>query len=1041
MTQDRAPSNARPAASGPSSILGRHGFLISELSTLGIACFVAERLWYRTQFPPGAWAAVMLLWLLLAVGAAAWARTGARGADSAKALGAARLLAVCLCSIAVKASAAPFSWRQAGAFGLILLAAQVAGRLFLGLLARSRATGSLEGLRFGAAQGVALFAVHPYLRSGILGAGDASSYSLMVADFLEQWRAGIFPIFIGQSRYAFSGGFHSIRNAPLLEHLAWLFDLLSLGTLNVFALLNLTVLASVLGGVLGCYVALRISLLRSPWLALALAVLYGLCPGVLAPLYAGDMYPTFLTLPFIPWLILGIEQSSVFPRRTWPWALQATALAALWLAHPPVAAWATLVAVVVGAWTVIRDRSRRVLLGIVLALALFLSLSGYLFVSVRSLRLPAVPRAVALSSVDYKVSILRDNWVASFLPVSHGGTHLLSDLQLGYGLWACLLLSAAGAARVRSGRCLLGCLSLILLFAWPIPVLTRFAWRSLPSELLVITNQWPVERFYVLLAAIAVFTIAGAFSRYFARGPWQRPALSALLLAACLWSAAETVKFFRRAEAIAHSEGASEAMHLPENITLSRTHSYEYLGVPDYFSNGHMDPRLETRLLDLKTGRVFADGSSYKAGLSDGISAGRTLTLRKPADGFFAETLRLNPGDARILRFDFLGQQPEGELQITGSSLNETYTLPQSGKSRSFGSAPMASHTLILENSTDAPETASFRFLGRDGGDAFARVSVEPLAENERAIRLASLTPFHAFITADRDCYLETPKLFVPGYRAYVDNVPTVFWRSTNGLIIIPLGKGEHEVTLAYVGSRVLRWSYFGAAAAWLAVLSMIGVYASEGARDIEHWVVALGRSLAVSRRRAIRRLFSAPAALVLFVLAVAAALGLEFGRSLPAATGELHMVIKLPRPDFGRSEPLVTTGRPGAGDFIYVTYLDGAHVLVGHDKWNFGGLKSGPIAVDYEGIQNVEIGLGSLYPEPSGSKEANSTEPELRDLRNRVFVKWNGVLVLSEVAAAYPTSPSEVTVGANTIGGSTTLSHFSGDILSLSRGAPEMPK
>ena len=65
------------------------------------------------------------------------------------------------------------------------------------------------------AQGVALFAVHPYVRSALLGAGDAQSYSLTIADFLKQWRAGIFPVLIGQSEFAYNGGFQPLPQRAL----------------------------------------------------------------------------------------------------------------------------------------------------------------------------------------------------------------------------------------------------------------------------------------------------------------------------------------------------------------------------------------------------------------------------------------------------------------------------------------------------------------------------------------------------------------------------------------------------------------------------------------------------------------------------------------------------------------------------------------------------------------------------------------------------------------------------------------------------------
>ena len=1021
-------------------LLGKHGFLISDVSTLSIVCYVAAKLWYKTQFPPATWVIVLLLWLLTSIGTEIWVESAERRSNSVISKWLTPILAVSICALVMKVFADPFSWRQTSAFGFMFAAALGVNHLILGLIARTRETDRWEGLRFGIAQGAALFAVHPYIRSGLLGAGDATSYSLMIADFLEQWHSGIFPIFIGQSWFAFNGGFQPIRNAPYFQHLACFFDLFSLGTLNVFALQNLTVLASMLGGLLGCFAALRISLSKDPWLALMLAILYGLCPGVLAPLYSGDMYITFMTLPSIPWLVLGLEQSSALPDRIWPWALQGAALAAMWLAHPPVAAWATLIAAIAGLWIIIRERRGKVFGRMILALAIFLALSGYLFVSVSSLRLPVVSRDDALGSIAYKVAILRDNWVNSFLPVSQEGNQLLGDVQLGYGLWVCLLLAVAGAVRARSGRSLLGCFALILLFAWPIPILTRCAWRSLPSELLLVTNQWPMERFYVLLAGLAVFIIASAFSRYSSRGFWQRLSVAMLLLSACLWSTAETWKFFRRAAAISHSESASEDMHRRENITLSRTHSYEYLGMPAYFSNGHMDPRLETRLLDMETLQVFADGSTYRSESTKAVSEPYTFALQKRRDGVFTESVHVEPGQACVLRFDFLGQRPEGEFQITGESLSNLYSLPQSGLSKSFGSGPEAAHALILEDSTNKAEKISFRFVGQDSdnaGEIFARVSVEPLSEQERAIRLASLTPFHAFVAANRDCYLETPKLYVPGYNAFVDGTSAAFTRSSSGLIAIPLSKGEHDVSLIYAGSRLLRWSYNSSAAAWLVLLVIVGAYALGSEQIFAPWIAKIRLFRIKSLWEKAWSSMYARSLLGAVVLAVAIGLWLSAGLFPQVGYGDVQMLIKLPGPLIGRSEPLVTTGRSGAGDFIYITYVDGRHVIVGHDKWNYGGGRSAPIAVDYAKPQKIEISLSSFYPDAHSAKENNYAARGLHYSKQKVSVKWNGVLVLSEDAVAHPSKPNEVTFGENTIGGSTTLRYFSGDILNVARVDP----
>jgi hypothetical protein len=998
-------------------LLGPGGSFISEVSTLGCVCYVADKLWYATHFSAAAWTCAPLLWLAAAAGHALWTGAAGRSPGARRHDWIRQLAATSACSLAIKAFADPFSWKQAAAFALMLLAALWATRLLLALVGRVRGTDTWEGLRLGAAQAAALFGLHPYVRSAILGAGDAMSYSMMVADFRAQVRAGIFPVLIGQSAYAFNGGFQPIRNAPMFEHLAGFVDLISLGTLNVFALQNLAVLACILGAVLGCYAALRISSAKGPWLALGLSVLYGLCPGVLAPLYGGDMYITFMTLPFIPWLILGIEQSSAEPDLVWPWVVQGASLAGMWLAHPPVAAWATLIAGAADVWTAIRNPgwkvARRITVGAVVASLL----GGYVFVSVSSLRLPATSRAEALASIDYKVATLHADWVNSFLPVDHNDSHLLGDVQLGYGLWACLLLSLAGAARSRSGRTLLGCFGLILLFAWPIPLLSRWAWRSLPSELLVVTNQWPMERFYVLLAALAVFIIAQAFGRNF-EGVFRRKLAYALLIGGCLWSAIEARKFFRRAAEIDHTEAASEDMHLPENLMLSRTHSYEYLGVPAYYSNGHMDPRLETRLLDSATWRAFADGSSRRSGTGPKGAQMPTIDLRGRMGGR-GQTLLAGPDQAFILKFDFLGQQPEGELQIKGGSLYEFYTLPLSGKSESFGSGADSSRTLIVENSTATAEKITFQFIGRMGAhppDDIAHISIEPLAKEDRVIRLESLTPFRASVSAERGCYLETPKLFVPGYEASVDGNQMPVLKSPNGLVEVPLTKGEHEVTIEYVGSRLLHWSYATSAGAWLALLAILGA-----------WSLRMEPAFAALVPLRARALFSSPKGRIYIralqgaaLVAVVAALCAKGGAFSKARYGNIQMLIKLPMSAIGQTEPLVTTGRAGSGDFLYVTYVDTGHVIVGHDKWNFGGSKSGPIAVDYQLPQSVEVGLSSLNPASEGPK--------------RVFVRWNGVGVFSEDAAAYPSRPDEVTVGQNTIGGSTTLPRFSGEILDVSR-------
>ena len=114
-------------------------------------------------------------------------------------------------------------------------------------------------------------------------------------------------------------------------------------------------------------------------------------------------------------------------------------------------------------------------------------------------------------------------------------------------------------------------------------------------------NQWPMERLYPLLAGFAVIIIGTGFDRLQASAPPGRILALVLLAGALSWSISEMPKFFERAREVAHTEGESINQHLRDNLVVSRTHSYEYLGTTPYITFGHADPSLENRLIDAKT--------------------------------------------------------------------------------------------------------------------------------------------------------------------------------------------------------------------------------------------------------------------------------------------------------------------------------------------------------------------------------------------------------------------------------------------------------
>jgi hypothetical protein len=143
------------------------------------------------------------------------------------------------------------------------------------------------------------------------------------------------------------------------------------------------------------------------------------------------------------------------------------------------------------------------------------------------------------------------------------------------------------------------------------------------------------------------------------------------------------------------------------------------------------------------------------------------------------------------------------------------------------------------------------------------------------------------------------------------------------------------------------------------------------------------------------------------------------------ASTGPIHLVVSLPQDKAGHSEPLVTTGKTGAGDLVYVSYIDPTHIRIALDHWGGSGAVSDLIPIDYKAPHEIWISMASLQ---------GSAAP--------VTVMLDGAVVLSSPIATYPSTPAEVTVAQNTIGGSSAEAAFSGTLQFVERlGDEPVPK
>lgn len=677
---------------------------------------------------------------------------------------------------------------------------------------------------------IALFAagtwlLHPFMTGRLVGTGDALWYANMLADFVTQWRAGIFPVFVGQTEFAFNGAVYPLRVAPLYQHLAGAIDLVTGRQLDFYSLQHATVLICGFTGFFGCYLGAAKLLPEHRWFACAFAILYLSCPGALGTIYTQDLYMTWMTVPFLPWAAYGIIRTFHHDDlRSQFWL--AVPLAALWFAHSPVALWMSLVAAGTQAGRLLFvHRSRTAWRRTGVGAAIFLLLAHYPFVSVATLNVPGATSAVTsgLAEQERITNVIREVFPAILKPVSEAAG-ALSDLQLGYALWAMLLAVIAAAVSRRSGVSELravgvACL-LLLLLLFPVPGLTDWLWAHLPEQIKRITFYWPMHRFYLLLAALLVMAGTVAFRTLLDRWPRLQPILAVGLLLSCSWSLWETRQFVRAGKIRTATAEATARSQRPENLLLMN-HAYGlFPAMPAYFSNGVMDPRSEVRLLAGMDGPPLPSASS----LPSPPEWFRGSVDANPGVLKLSPVLQLKPGRRYALDLIFPDREIHGVLQLAGDTFFRQYVLPESGQPLAFGSKPGNAHTLPLWTTNAAPEEVTLRFIPTAPGakpmdfHRFAqfRLRKVDLVPGENAVEISSLLPLQVTTQApEGGAWVETPRMFLPGYQAEVGGQLVEVRRSAQGLAMFPVPTGHSAAVLSYHAPLPLRLSYWLALLAW----------------------------------------------------------------------------------------------------------------------------------------------------------------------------------------------------------------------------------
>lgn len=667
-----------------------------------------------------------------------------------------------------------------------------------------------------------------------IGGGDALWYRNQIADAVTQLRAGVFPVLVGQTAYAFNGGIHPIRTAPYCQYLAGLVDVLTGRSLGFHTLLHLTVVVSLLAGALSAYAALTWLAPERRGRAALLAWAYVSAPGVLGLVYAQELYMSAMAVPWVPVALAASMQLYREPGYRAP-AWLGVSLGALWWAHSPIALWTTLGVALLWlgrlAQVVRRPQDRGPFWrGDLITGALAGVLGGYPVVSVLLLRTPGekvVPRALDREALWREIT---GAFPAIVSPLDFGRP-LLTYIQPGYLILASLAGAAAAAflrpeLRRTGLPLLLGYAAFCLCLILPVPLVSHGLWFHLPETWVDMTNIWPMQRFCLILAALAVVAAQTAWAREAVPRKWTE----LLVVGALIWSAYQAGQVRSLAASRTHSDDETRRIDAEENVNLSEIGYQQLPRRPGYFIHGVMDPRMELRLLE-PAGGAFLTGN--KAAVEQSSRAPWIdLAVAPTANpGLFeiGPPLTLRPGIQYLVTFDFARPELHGVLRLNGARLQRVYLLPQAGEARGFGTAPGQEKSLALWSSrAGEPETVQMDFIPESSDGAhvalpktLGRARLSPVEPGQLPAQIESLLPLRIVVRSPAAAQLETPRVFIPGWTAKVNGVSAPVIRTAENLVAVPVPAGTSRVEVNYRGPLLLRAVFWICFAGWVAALGL----------------------------------------------------------------------------------------------------------------------------------------------------------------------------------------------------------------------------
>lgn len=785
-----------------------------------------------------------------------------------------------------------------------------------------------ESLRILTLVAGALLVILPFLTHRMVGGVDARWYAYMLRGFTDQIGSGHFPMLIGQGPFAWNGGVHPFRSAPVYMLVGGLWKVLTLGTLGTYTVQHLTILTSALAGTLGFYRAATLILGERRWTATGFALIYLCIPAWLATVYKADAYMSYMAFGAMPLVLYG--NARILLRADGAgYVPLAAGLALIWMCHPPIALLTTTATVFIQA-AAIALQGLASWKQAMLAVVLFIVLAAYYFASMSEL--PPRPDSggagrqaliwlVGMAAFTIglgRAAFFRDrllwalvglggliligvsgfpwlvwgmytavfcivaalalrrsaetNWAAfaptvlflaafvaagaaeatlgkgyaginggvvSALASNTGGIHgLLAPLprsmdsnaifQPGWSVDAALILAAfALFSRGRPAEQVFGAAALTLAVAFlRFPLVSNFLGGYFPRAFAAISGLPLALRITPVLTS---FALMAALLWVAARQPARaRRLTNGLILVALSWSGWQAYSFVRIGFWLTATEEVTAQSLRPENVELDR-YAYDLIHIPDYYSNGADDPVLESRLIRADGSVILGPTEIAEATERAGAKQVNLTCQDIPGSPNWLDIvpkIDVQPGEHLLLHFAFDPALNYNSYMIFfAQHAYREYHLPDSGQPFAFGVGKNRSAVLSLWNSGTTVEhyrLSLTREPGNDlrsGGGFFAHLTESKLDPSVLPIRLVSLNPYHVVVKAPSSGFLETFRVLLPGYRAYLDGARVPLSSSKQALLQVEVPAGVHDVVVRFVGSFRLWSSAAVSALGWLTLI------------------------------------------------------------------------------------------------------------------------------------------------------------------------------------------------------------------------------